>query len=64
MENATKMMTYIMPVMIAYFTSQVPSGVGLYWLVSTLYGIGQQTVVNMQSKKDTIKVKVLPNPKQ
>lgn len=46
MESATKMMTYIMPVMIALFTASVPAGVGLYWGVSTVFAIGQQVVAN------------------
>lgn len=46
METANKMMMYMMPVMIAVFTASVPAGVGLYWGVSTLFGIGQQLVVN------------------
>lgn len=46
MESASKMMVYIMPVMIALFTASVPAGVGLYWGISTLFGIGQQLVAN------------------
>ena len=46
MEMATNMMTYILPVMIALFTASAPSGVGVYWGVSTLFGIGQQLYVN------------------
>lgn len=46
MESASKMMAYIMPVMIAMFTASVPAGVGLYWGVSTAFAIGQQVVVN------------------
>ena len=42
METANKMMTYVMPVMIAVFTASVPAGVGLYWGISTAYAIGQQ----------------------
>ncbi|HLG25597.1 MAG TPA: YidC/Oxa1 family membrane protein insertase, partial [Candidatus Gracilibacteria bacterium] len=48
MEMANQMMIYFMPIMIALFTASVPSGVGLYWCVSTLYGIAQQFVVNRQ----------------
>lgn len=44
-------MTYFMPVMIAVFTASVPAGVGLYWGTSTLYGIGQQIVVNREGGK-------------
>ncbi len=59
MEIANKMMIYVMPVMIALFTASTPSGVGLYWAVSTTYGICQQLVVNRQSERSKTKVKVL-----
>lgn len=39
-------MIYFLPVMIAIFTASAPSGVGLYWLTSTLFGIAQQYFVN------------------
>lgn len=41
-----KIMVYFLPLMIAIFTASVPAGVGLYWGTSTLYGIGQQFIVN------------------
>ena len=41
-------MQWMMPVMIGFFTAAVPSAVGIYWLTSTLFGIGQQEVVNRQ----------------
>ncbi len=52
METATQMMTYVMPVMLALFTASVPSGVGLYWGTSTMFGIGQQLYVNNNVKKN------------
>lgn len=52
METATQMMTYVMPVMLALFTASVPSGVGLYWGTSTMFGIGQQLYVNKNVKKN------------
>jgi len=58
-EQANKMMIYFMPLMIAFFTASVPAGVGLYWGVSTTYGIVQQIVVNRESKdkkEPTVKV--------
>jgi len=66
MEAANKMMKYIMPVMIAVFTAGLPSAVGLYWGISTSYGIVQQFVVNKEgSKSDTtdeeVKVRVINN---
>ncbi|MBI5412524.1 YidC/Oxa1 family membrane protein insertase [Candidatus Peregrinibacteria bacterium] len=41
-----QMMIYMMPVMIAFFTASMPAAVGFYWGASTLFGIGQQLVVN------------------
>ncbi len=62
MEMATQMMTYIMPIMIALFTASVPSGVGLYWGTSTIFGIGQQLYVNKRvgsGNKNKSKVRVI-----
>lgn len=64
MEAANKMMKYIMPVMIAVFTAQLPAAVGLYWGTSTFYGILQQLVVNREGSKpqspdDEVQVKVI-----
>lgn len=64
MEMASSMMIYVMPVMIAVFTASVPAGVGLYWGISTLYGIIQQIVVNRGSLTESqnspeVKVKVI-----
>ncbi|MFC1655663.1 YidC/Oxa1 family membrane protein insertase [Patescibacteria group bacterium] len=61
MEMATQMMVYIMPIMIALFTASVPSGVGLYWGTSTIFGIGQQLYVNKRvspgnKNKSTVRV--------
>ncbi len=46
---ANKSMVYIMPVMIALYAATTPAGVGLYWAMSTLFGIGQQLVVNKKA---------------
>ncbi|MFA5854757.1 MAG: YidC/Oxa1 family membrane protein insertase [Candidatus Gracilibacteria bacterium] len=67
MESANKMMKYIMPVMIAVFTAQLPAAVGLYWGVSTSYGIIQQLVVNKEgtisaSSDDGVKVRIINHP--
>ncbi|MBN1494871.1 membrane protein insertase YidC [Candidatus Peregrinibacteria bacterium] len=61
MEMAQKMMIYILPAMIALFTASTPSGVGLYWGVSTIFGIGQQLYVNKKKKrkKNEPEVKVI-----
>ncbi len=66
MESATKMMKYVMPIMIAFFTAQLPAAVGLYWGTSTFYGVIQQLVVNKggspaksKPKGDDVKVRVI-----
>ncbi|MBU0727148.1 YidC/Oxa1 family membrane protein insertase [Patescibacteria group bacterium] len=46
MAGMGKMMQYVMPVMIAVFTASLPAAVGFYWGTSTLFGIGQQVIVN------------------
>jgi len=46
MPMMNSMMQYFMPVMIAVFTASLPAAVGFYWGISTLFGIGQQLVVN------------------
>ncbi len=63
MEMANQMMVYIMPVMIAVFTASVPAGVGLYWIMSTVYGIVQQLIVNKQVEEEKGKVEVLSTKK-
>jgi len=68
-QTANTMMKYMMPIMIAIFTAQLPAAVGLYWGVSTCYGILQQIVVNKEgpeSKKpdgdDDVQVRVINKP--
>ncbi len=41
-----KMMMYMMPVMMGFFAFQLTAGVGLYWITSSLFQIGQQLVIN------------------
>lgn len=46
MPMMNNMMQYFMPLMIAFFTASLPAAVGFYWGTSTLFGIGQQIIVN------------------
>lgn len=48
LSQMNKIMMYVLPVMIAIAAFSLPAGVGLYWLVSTLFSIGQQYVVNRE----------------
>lgn len=56
MKMVNNMMLYMMPIMIAVFTASAPAAVGLYWGVSTLYGILQQLVVNKDTSMEDGKV--------
>jgi len=44
--STQKMMTTIMPLMIGFISFTLPSGLSLYWFTSTLFGIGQQLLIN------------------
>ena len=41
-----KMMLYIMPLMIGFFTIQMAAGVGLYWITSSAFQFVQQLLLN------------------
>ncbi len=45
-EQTQKMMTVMMPLLIGFMSFTLPSGLTLYWLTSTLFGIGQQYLIN------------------
>ncbi len=57
MEQMQKMMLWMLPLMIGFFTSTFPAAVGIYWLTSTLFGIGQQRLVNYQLDKPQVRRK-------
>ena len=50
MQSMSKMMPYFLPIIIALLSASIPAAVGLNWGVSTLFGVGQQLVVNRQIK--------------
>jgi len=47
-EQTQKIMTIMMPLLIAFMSFGLPSGLTLYWLTSTLLGIGQQYLINQR----------------
>ena len=59
MQQMQKMMIYIFPAMAALFAFRFPAGVGLYWLIGTLFMIIQQFFANKtaESKKMVIRDK-------
>ena len=56
-EQTQKMMTIMMPLLIGFMSFSLPSGLTLYWLVSTLLGIGQQYLINKKIPTDVAEVK-------
>ncbi|MGL5830912.1 MAG: YidC/Oxa1 family membrane protein insertase [Candidatus Altimarinota bacterium] len=63
MQMANKTMVIIMPIMIALFTASAPAGLGLYWAVSTMYGIAQQFVINKQVEQEGTQIRVINETK-
>ena len=49
-EGAQKMMTYFMPLFIGYISINFPSGLVIYWVVSNLFQLVQQTIVFHKDK--------------
>lgn len=47
-----KAMVWMMPVMMLLFSSVMPSGLILYWIVSNLFAIAQFTLLNSGNKKN------------
>jgi len=44
-----KMMMVVMPVMMGVMTIGLPAGVGIFWITSSVYQIGQQAVLNKKA---------------
>jgi len=51
-QQMAKMMLYILPIMIAIFSYTIEAGVGLYWLIGTLFMIVQQFIANKKVDKE------------
>ena len=49
-EGPQKMMTYFMPLFIGYISINFPSGLVIYWVVSKLFQLVQQTIVFHKDK--------------
>jgi len=49
--NTQKMMGTIMPVMIAFISFSLPSGLSVYWFTSTLFDIVQKLIINKKEPK-------------
>ncbi|OGD65758.1 hypothetical protein A2215_04720 [Candidatus Berkelbacteria bacterium RIFOXYA2_FULL_43_10] len=58
MQMMTKQMMFLFPVMTVFIARSLPAGLPIYWIVTTIFGIGQQWYVNTQVKNKSEKLKV------
>ena len=64
-QQTQKMMTIMMPLMIGFMSFSLPSGLTLYWLTSTVLGIGQQYLINKKAPAIAeIPKEVVPDKKE
>lgn len=61
-EQTQQLMGIMMPLLIAFMSFTLPSGLTLYWLTSTLLGIGQQYLIN--KKIPAVAVEMSPQRKE
>lgn len=54
-QKSMKMMNYIFPFMTAYFAVNMPAGLGLYWIVSNIFGIISQLISDAILDKEEYK---------
>lgn len=50
-DRANQAMLYIGPAMTLFILSSLPSAIGLYWLTSSLFSLGQQVFINKSLEK-------------
>ncbi len=53
-----KMMNIIMPLMSLWISFTVPAGLGLYWLMSNILGIGQQFLLNVMHNPKKLEAEI------
>ena len=59
-QSMTKSMNIMMPLMTGFFTFSLPSGIGIYWIISSVMQVVQQYTINkfFDRKEDDFVVKV------
>ncbi len=59
-QSMTKSMNLMMPLMTGFFTFSLPSGIGIYWIISSVMQVVQQYIINkiFDRKEDDFVVKV------
>jgi YidC/Oxa1 family membrane protein insertase len=54
-----RIMNIVMPLMMAWITTSLPGGIGIYWITSNLFQVIQQVVLNRHFEKHPELVKVV-----
>ncbi len=49
--NMTRQMMYLFPIMTIFIARSLPAALALYWIITTLFSVGQQWYVNKNIKK-------------
>lgn len=63
MQGITKNMMYIFPLLTVWFGYTLPAGLSLYWVVTTIFTIAQQYLIDRgQKKKDLVVSTPAPTP--
>ncbi len=59
-QSMTKSMSLMMPIMTGFFTFTLPSGIGIYWIISSIMQMAQQFILNkyFDKKEDDFVVKL------
>ena len=57
MQMMTRQMTYLFPIMTVFIGRSIPAALTLYWVITTIFGIGQQWYVNKNLKPKTSNLK-------
>lgn len=53
-DNSQRAMTFMMPLLLLYFSIKVQSGLVLYWVVSNLLSLAQHLIVNRRPMKGAV----------
>lgn len=65
MQMANKQMVYLFPIMTLFIARSLPATLGLYWIITTVFGIAQQYYVNRTIRlSPQIKKEVLAEEKE
>lgn len=54
MASSMKTMNIMMPLVSGFFAFSLPAGMGLYWVISSMFQVGQQVLVNKYFEKTDI----------